>query len=151
MKQLSGLLIGMMISASCFGAEQQRITVAELKLGGVAIGQTEAQVVALRGSPMKRSETGEGVLFSYSGLEVLVGVGNYGVVEVQSTGEKECTPRHVCPGMSEQVAFSAYGNPIVANREAGTFLEFVPNGSTCWLQAKAEHGVIRSLRIACQP
>ncbi len=130
-------------------AEKQHIAETELNLGGVVVGQSEQDVIKRLGAPRKRTDTGEGYLFAYPGLDVYVG--SYGVFDVVSKSAEHCTPSKVCPGMPVSKVKQAYGDPVVAEREQGTFLEYTPEDSTCWLQVSAPKDIIRSLRIACQP
>ena len=133
------------------GANAQHISESELTLGGVAIGQTEQDIVKLHGAPSSKKNTGEGNLLIYPGLEVYVGVGSYGVFDVISKSPKDCTPSKVCPGEPISKANHMYGSPVVASRETGTYFEYTPDGSICWLQVSAPNGIILSLRIACHP
>ena len=133
------------------GAHAQHISESELSLGRVAIGQSEKDVVKLHGAPGNKKKTGEGNLLIYRDFEVYVGVGSYGVFDVISKNPKDCTPSKVCPGTSISTANHLYGPPVVASRENGTYFEYTPDGSTCWLQVSAPNDIILSLRIACQP
>jgi len=133
------------------GAVAQNISMAELSIGGIAIGQTEQDVVKRLGTPSKRENTGEGYLLAYPGFEVYVGVGSYGVFEVVSRNPEHCTPSKVCPGMPISGANRIYGAPVVASRESGTYFEYTPEGNSCWLQVSAPKDIILSMRIACQP
>jgi hypothetical protein len=103
------------------------------------------------GAPLSRTDSGEGFTLTYAGLQVVVGAGDFGVYEVVSTNAKYCTPSKLCPGMSEAQVQHLYGKPVLAQRETGRFLEYQPTGSNCWLQVSAPKGIVKSLRIACQP
>ena len=151
MKAIALPLLLLIFTGSSIGADQTQISASELTLGGVAIGQSELEVTRLHGPPQTREDTGEGFRLRYPGLDVYVGVKGYGVFDILSTNSTQCTPSKVCPGMPVAVANRAYGTPVVAKREHGTFLEYIPKGSTCWLQLSTPQGVIRSLRVACQP
>lgn len=145
------LLLLLSLAGVSSAAEKQHIAEAELSLGGVVVGQSEKDVIKRQGAPRKRTDMGEGFLLAYPGLDVYVGAEGYGVFDVVSKSAAYCTPSKVCPGMSVSLITRIYGKPVVAVREQGTFLEYTPEDSTCWLQVSAPRGIIRSLRIACQP
>lgn len=151
MKRVAPWLVVLATSYAAHAGAEQRISARELSIGGVVMGQQERDVTRRLGQPRSRTDTGEGFKLSYTGIEIDVGVGNIGVFDVISTGTKYCTPSKLCPGMPASKARGLYGEPVIAKREAGTFLEYQPRSSTCWLQIGASEGVIRSIRIACQP
>lgn len=130
----------------------------ELSLGGVALGDTEAQVLAVLGQAPKRYDTGEGVDLQYSGLTVRVGWleqqapdKQRRVLQLNATGANACTPSGICPGALVSRAVTTYGQPIAAKRESGDFLEYYSNQSSCWLQLGTSGGTIRSISAVCQP
>ncbi len=129
----------------------QSISASELVIGGIAIGQHERTVMQRLGAPLSRTESGEGSTLTYAGLHVEVGAGDFGVYELVSTNARYCTPSKLCPGMSEAQVQSLYGKPVMVERETGRFLEYQPTGSNCWLQVSAPNGIVKSLRVACQP
>lgn len=146
-------IIGAMISGLTFScaANAQQISELDLRIGGVAIGQSENEVVKLHGLPRTKTNNGEGTLFEYNDFEVIVGVGPNGVLDIISRSPKACTPSKLCPGDPISKANKLYGSPVVASRESGTYFEYTPEGSTCWLQVSAPENIILSMRIACQP
>ena len=129
----------------------QSISASELVLGGIAMGQHERTVMQRLGAPLSRTDSDEGFTLAYAGLHVDVGAGDFGVHEVVSTNAKYCTPSMLCPGMSEAQVQHLYGKPVLVQRATGRFLEYQPPGSTCWLQISAPKGIVKSLRVACQP
>jgi hypothetical protein len=149
MKVVTVFVLLLLLTGVGLGADNQHIGEAELSLGGVVAGQLEQDVIKRHGAPRERAHTGVGCLLAYPGLDVYVGVKGYGVFYVVSKSASHCTPSGVCPGMPVSVLTRAYGTPVVAEREQGPFLEYIPPGSTCWLQVSAPKGIIRSLRIAC--
>ena len=151
MKSALLLLLLSVIAGGVSARETGRISETELKLGGIAIGLSEAEVRKLAGPPRERENTGEGFKLGYPGLLVYVGADGHGVYDLVSTNPKRCTPSKVCPGMAIDAVNRLYGRPEVAVRETGTFIEYYPKGISCWLQVSAPQGVVISLRIACQP
>ena len=130
----------------------------ELSLSGVALGDSESRVLSVLGQPQKRSETGEGTALEYPGITVLVGWleqqapnKQRRVFQLTGTASNACTPAGICPGMPVARAEAAYGKPIVARRETGTFMEFYSHQSSCWLQLGTLAGNIRSIGAVCQP
>jgi hypothetical protein len=134
------------------------ISDSELSLGGVALGETESNVLAMLGAPLEQSETGEGTALEYPGLTVFVGWleqqapgKERRVLQLSGTGSNACTPSGICPGMRVERVMAAYGQPVVAGRETGDFLEYYSHQSSCWLQVGTSEGSIRSVSAVCQP
>lgn len=138
---------------NALATEAQHIAPDELRLAGISIGLPEREVVKLLGKPIARRNSGESVELRYKGMVVSVSaaVNDTSVFEISAFTPSACTPAHVCPGMPVSALLSAYGPAVIAVRETGTFLEFTPHQSTCWLQVRERKGVIVSLRVACQP
>ena len=155
MKSIVSIIILLSGSAAGSGAS---IPDGELSLGGVTLGDSESQVSALLGQPKKRSDTGEGIALEYPGLTVLVGWLEQAapgkqrhVLQLNATGPTACTPSGVCPGAPVSKALATYGQPIKADRESGSFLEYYSNKSSCWLQLGTSAETIRSISAVCQP
>jgi hypothetical protein len=53
--------------------------------------------------------------------------------------------------MEEAHPSRLYGTIEATVRDTGTFLEYHPAGTHCWLQIYAPEGTIISLAVACQP
>ena len=130
----------------------------ELSIGGVVSGATEASVLRLLGEPPQRVETGEGTELQYPGLVVTVGwleqhaAGvQQRVLALRGTGPKACTPRGLCPGMPAPEVSRLYGPSEPVQRESGTFVEYQPEGISCWLQVSAPAGTVQTVAVACQP
>lgn len=151
MKYIAKSALVLVLACAATPSFAQSIFASELVVGGVAIGQRECEVKQLLGTPRSRTDSGEGFTLAYAGLKVEIGAGRYGVYEVVSTNEKYCTPSKLCPGMSVAEARRLYGEPVATKREEGGFLEYYPEGGTCWLQLSASTGIVKSLRVACQP
>ena len=144
-------LLALLIAGTCFATGSSQIVEADLKLGGIAIGSSETEMIKILGKPITRQDTGEGFKLGYAEFDVYVDAQANRVFDIVSRNPSKCTPSKVCPGMSIRELTRAYGSPVLAVREEGSFLEYVPAGSACWLQASVGHEVISSLRIACQP
>jgi hypothetical protein len=130
----------------------------ELSLGGVALGDSEAQVLAMLGPAPRQSDTDEGVALEYADLTVLVGWleqqapgKQRRVLQLTATGPSACTPSGLCPGAPVSKVEATYGQPVQAKRESGSFLEYYSGESSCWLQVGASGETIRSISAVCQP
>jgi hypothetical protein len=143
--------LALIVACTAVPAFGRSISSSELVIGGITIGQNERTVIHRLGAPMSRADSDEGSTLTYAGLQVEVGAGDFGVYGVVSTNAKYCTPSKLCPGMSEAQLQRLYGKPVIAERETGRFLEYQPTGSNCWLQVSAPKGIVKSLRVACQP
>jgi hypothetical protein len=139
------------LTAVSFAAEDKSIPSSEFSLGGIEIGLTEKEINRALGKPLSRSRTHEGIKLSYKGLDAYVGVGDYGLFDLVATGSAYCTPSRICPGTRVEKLFLTYGSTTEFARETGRFLEYPSTDSTCWLQIRQSKGVIKSIRIACQP
>ena len=139
-------------------ASAGNLSASELGISGVSSGATEASVVNRLGTPLRRVDTGEGTELHYPGLVVTVGWlepqasgRQRRVFALHGTGAHACTPRGLCPGMPVSAAIRLYGPAEPTRRETGTFLEYQPAGTSCWLQVSAPAGDIESAAVACQP
>jgi hypothetical protein len=124
-----------------------------LSLAGVSLGDSEASVTGLLGQPVARQETGDllRVELRFRGLTVWLGEDNR-VAEIFSTSANYCTPQGICPGQPFAVTQARYGKPVVAVREDGTYMEYLPQSDfPCWLQIAVESATISSIRSECQP
>jgi hypothetical protein len=143
------------VAAVLFEAPMQPaiIPAAELTLGGVSVGQTAREVVAVMGTPTKQIDTGEGLRLDYEGFSAFVGVedSDVGLWEMESRNPVICTPAGVCPGMTLAAVKDKYGEPLIANRPHGTFLEYGGDNTTCWLQLVMTQEVVQAVRVECQP
>jgi hypothetical protein len=132
-------------------ASTNSIAASELSIANVRLGDSEKTTVRKLGKPLNRTNNGEGFVLSYQELAVAHGVEPYGVYEMESTNPKYCTPKKVCPGISIEKLKRIYGEPIVAERDEGKFLEYIGNKTTCWLQISVFNDFVKSIRVACQP
>jgi hypothetical protein len=130
----------------------------ELSLGGVALGDSEARVLVVLGQAPKQSDTGEGIALKYPGLTVLVGWleqqtpdKQRHVLKLTATAPTACTPSGICPGVLVSKAVAAYGQPVQATRDSGSFLEYYSHQSSCWLQLGTSGDTVRSISAVCQP
>ena len=161
--QASGLMrhtlaIALALIAGSALAADPAIADAELSVGGVALGASESEVLSILGPAPKQTETGEGTALEYPDITVLIGwleqkaAGKERrVIQLTGYGTSACTPAGVCPGVTVAQAVAAYGQPTVANRETGRFLEFYSDQSSCWLQLAASANIVRSVSAVCQP
>ena len=154
---MKSILASVLLLGSSVGSTST-ISDSELSLAGIALGDSEAQVLAVLGPASKRYETGEGTALEYSGLTVLVGwleqqvAGKQRrVVQLTATGSNACTPADLCPGAPASMAVATYGQPVQAERESGSFLEYYSHQSSCWLQVGTSGEIIRSFSAGCQP
>jgi hypothetical protein len=155
---MKGIFCVVALLAVSTAALSADIPESELSLGGVGLGDTESQVLAVLGRPLAQSDTGEGVALEYAGLTVVVGWLEQAapgkqrrVLQLDATGDDVCTPSGVCPGAPVSKASAAYGTPIEAERESGRFLEYYGKGSSCWLRLGTAGDRIQSISAVCQP
>ena len=153
---IAGLFL--LVSVECFAKDPGTISDRELKVGGVALGDTERSVVARLGKPTRRIDTGEGIQLDYGGLTVWVGYLENAkpgvprrVYELLSISKRYCTPSGVCPGVAFDKVRAKHGAPLVADRKDGQFMEYPSYQSQCWLQISVKAGIIQSVRAECQP
>lgn len=130
----------------------------ELSIGGVEIGATEDSVRGSLGEPAGFRETGEGLELYYPGLVVTVGWQEprgpkvlRRVTALSGTGFDACTPAGLCPGMPLAEVTRRYGAAEPVQRENGTFFEYQPTGSHCWLQVRASVDPVYKVDVVCQP
>lgn len=142
----------------CTPAQASDVPASELSIGGVASGATEASVIELLGEPSQRLDTGEGVDLRYPGLLITVGWFEHHddgeprrVLALFGNGPGACTPRGLCPGMPASQAGRLYGPTTPVQRGSGTFLEFQPEGVSCWLSISVPGPIVESVAVACQP
>lgn len=104
------------------------------------------------GQPRRVVESSDllNVRMDYDGLTVWLGEGRH-VGEVLSTSGTYCTPAGVCPGIAFAKVVEKYGQPHVADREDGRFMEYPGMQSACWLQIAIHEDAVQSVRVACQP
>ena len=152
MTQLLCAATAFLIVGIASAGEPALVTDRELSLGGVALGDTEADVLRKLGQPRRTTDTDDflNIRMDYPGVTIWLGEGRR-VGEMLSTSKRHCTPAGVCPGASFVSAEAEYGPPLVADREDGTFMEYPSSQSSCWLQIAVDKGIIRSVRAECQP
>jgi hypothetical protein len=150
MPRLVALVLSCLALGAAVACEPATIANGLLAIGGVNVGQTRTQVVATLGPPTRVVDTGEDDRLEYPGLSVWVGYEEI-VYEILGTDAHRCTGGGFCPGMPFARVEAAYGAPIVAEREHGTFLEYTAAEAACWLQFAVKDGVIESVRTECQP
>ncbi len=134
------------------------IPASELSISGVASGASEANVLRHLGQPLKRVDAGEGIELIYPELVVTIGWLEQQapgvprrVIALHGTGPSACTPSGLCPGMPTSEAVRLYGAAKQTKRSYGTFLEYQPQGLSCWLQVSAPRATVESVGVACQP
>jgi len=121
-----------------------------LALGGIAIGDTPAQVVARLGEPKRKVPAQDflGLHYEYPGLRVSFNEGVVAGLHADKAGA--CTPQGLCPGDRLDRMRALYGAPIVADRETGRFHEYYGADAACWLQIPAKGKRVASITVACQ-
>lgn len=138
------------IFAAVSGTQPREVPQSELSLAGVAIGDTEAQVVEKLGAAPFRTEEADFLHLHLNYESVTVSFGFEEVAGLYSDNPKGCTPAGLCPGDSLKRMRSVYGTPEVAKRETGTFFEYYSD-CPCWLKIKPTGNKIESITVACQP
>jgi hypothetical protein len=154
MRNLLALMVLVLVGSASAG----ELPASELSIGGVSSGATEASVWRQLGAPSHSVDTGEGTDLHYPGLVVTVGWlepqapgRQRRVFALHGTGANACTPHGLCPGLPVSTVVRLYGPAELTRRESGSFLEYQPAGTNCWLQASAQADVVQSVSVACQP
>ncbi len=140
------LLVPLLASAG-----ESAVSDRELSLGGVAIGDTAAQVVSRLGEP-KRKVPEQDFLdlhYEYAALRVSFNGGIVAGLQAETRGA--CTPKGLCPGDRLDRMRALYGDPIVSDRETGRYYEYTGGDAACWLQIRAKDKRVESIEVACQP
>ena len=157
-KIFRSVFLFLLLAGTAVAESSSRICDRELAFDGVALGDTEATVFEKLGKPLRTTNTGEGRHLDYAGLVIWSGLYDpqdcgtqCRVDELFSTSPKRCTPSGVCPGMTLDAVKALHGEPIVADREARSFMEYASAESPCWLQLTVNNGIVVSARAACQP
>ena len=155
---MKSILVIVALFAGSAAGSTSVIPDSELSLGGVALGDTEAQVSAVLGQAPSQSGTGEGVALQYAGLTILVGWleqqapgKQRRVLQLTATEPNACTPSGICPGAKVSKAVATYGQPVRAKRESGNYLEYYSHQPSCWLQLGTSGDTVRSISAVCQP
>jgi hypothetical protein len=147
--KLSGILL-LLVPLLAF-ADEGAVSSRELSLGGVAIGDTAAQVVSRLGEP-KRKVPAQDFLdlhYEYANLKVSFNGGIVAGLQAETRGA--CTPKGLCPGDRLDRMRALYGEPIVSDRETGRYYEYTGGDAACWLQIRAKGKRVVSIEVACQP
>ena len=124
---------------------------AELSLGGIVLGQSEASVVRTLGQPKSRTDGSSDYLpvrLTYSGITVLLD--EQGVGGLISINKNFCTPAGVCPGSPVAKARQVYGPEWVTEMVDGSPVGYV-YGDGCWLEFSVKSGKVQSIELACSP
>ena len=124
---------------------------AELSLGGIVLGQSEASVVRTLGQPKSRTNGSSDYLpvrLTYSGFTVLLD--EQGVGGVISTNKSFCTLANVCPGMPVAKARQVYGPAWVTGMVDESPGGYV-HGDGCWLEFSVKSDKVQSIELACSP
>jgi len=124
---------------------------AELSLGDIVLGQSEASVVRALGQPKSRTDRDSDYLpvrLTYPGITVLLD--EQGVGGLISTDKRFCTPAGVCPGIPLATAKQIYGPAWVTEIVEGSPVGYV-YGDGCWLEFSLESGNVQTIELACSP
>lgn len=123
----------------------------ELSLGGVAIGDTVATVVARLGEPGRKVPALDFIDLHYEYANLRVSFNGGIVAGLQADRRGTCTPAGLCPGDRLDRMRALYGEPIVSDRETGRSYEYVGGDAACWLQIRAKGKRVAWIEVACQP
>jgi hypothetical protein len=132
-------------------AEQGAVSDRELSLGGVAIGDTAAQVVSRLGEPTRKVPEQDFLDLHYDYANLRVSFNGGIVAGLQAETRAACTPKGLCPGDRLDRMRTLYGEPIVSDRETGRSYEYIGGDAGCWLQIRAKGKRVASIEVACQP
>ncbi|PZU98655.1 MAG: hypothetical protein DCF32_19390 [Leptolyngbya sp.] len=120
----------------------------ELRLGSLSLGDEGKTVIREFGQPSQVSSSFYSQL-DYPGFTVLLEEGT--VIGMTSTSDQYCTPSGVCPGMDFGQVRERYSVPVVSDREDGSFMEYYPADSSCWLKLAVDSELVESISVVCQP
>jgi hypothetical protein len=125
---------------------------AELAIGGVAIGDTASKVERTLGSPSSERYIGDYIDREYVYPHMVVGFGGRMVLALETSESTACTSRGLCPGDTLAKLRALYGEPVVADRETGRFLEIYTNdGGTCWFKITPDDERVERVAVVCMP
>ena len=137
-------------AVSCATYTPGLISINELSLGGVAVGDSESVVLSKLGHA-RRSEHPDDYLtvqLESSGLIVSLDPQD-GVGGIFSDRPGHCTPSGICPGTAFAEVEVRLGRPIVLNRDKSHYTAQFASKSDCWLEVVVHMGFVESIRIAC--
>lgn len=132
-------------------AEEAAVSERELSLGGVVIGDATEAVVARLGQPKRQVPAQDFIDLHYEYPHMRVSFNGGIVAGLHADKPGACTPKGLCVGDRLSRMRALYGEPIVADREAGRYYEYVGGDAACWLQIRAKGKRVSSIDVACQP
>lgn len=147
--KIAGILL-LLVPLLAF-ADEGIVSDRELSLGGVAIGDTVAQVVSRLGEPKRKVPEQDFLDLHYDYAKLRVSFNGGIVAGLQAETRSACTPKGLCPGDRLDRMRALYGAPLVADRETGRFYEYVGGDTGCWLQIRPRGTRVASIAVACQP
>jgi hypothetical protein len=125
-----------------------RIDADELSLGGVAVGDSEAEVSAKLGQPIEIQDT----LFPqwiYRGVTIGFGEG-LSVLTISTSDSEYCTPSGVCPGSAFSEVEKIYGTPVINMQEDGRYMEYFSEEAACRMRLDVPDDRVGAILINCQ-
>jgi hypothetical protein len=140
-----------------FGGKRSAVTArakaavpaSEFSIAGVGLDSTEADILALLGSPKSREAAPtdyiDEVLY-YGGMSVAIAGGQ--VWDIISTSPKFCTPSGVCPGDAVTLLFDTLGPTELVPTAAGQQALYSGLGN-CTLEFNIAAETIYQIKLAC--
>jgi hypothetical protein len=125
------------------------VSASEFSIAGIGLDATEADILALLGSPKSRevapTDYIDEVLY-FGGVSVAIAGGQ--VWDIISTSPKFCTPSGVCPGDSVALLFDTLGPTELIPTEVGEQALYSGLGN-CTLEFDIAAETIYQIKLAC--
>lgn len=126
-------------------------TTQELALGGIRLGLSEAEVIAVLGPPLSREDSADGFLpIQLTYRDMTVGLDEQGVGGIVSKGSSHCTVTRLCPGMNYERVQRVYGPRLREYARGGETIGEL-HGDGCWLEFHATAARVSRVEVACSP
>ncbi len=129
------------------GTAKGTVSAGEFSLAGLDFYATEAEVIAILGSPKSRETQPNSFIdevLYFGGISVAI-AGNQ-VWDIIATSPKFCTPSGVCPGDSVDYAFNVLGPTDIVGQEA---IYTSPMMGLCSINLGISGDIISQIKLAC--
>jgi len=127
------------------------IPASEVSIGGVAVGDSPAQVIKKLGEPSSKVRASDYLDLHYNYQNMTVSFSEGVVAGLFTDSASVCTPKSLCPGDSIDRMRSLYGEPLISDRETGRFYEYYGHELYCWFKIPVNDKKVDSIMVACQP
>lgn len=150
MKAASLTLLLALTATSCAVVAEPPLSSKELSLGGVAIGDSEADAASVLGQSVRTEHPDNhlSIKLESGGIMVLTDP-QEGVGEIFSNAPQYCTPSGACPGMAFDKIPKAMGRARITKQGGSRFLAQYSTTTDCWIELSVSAERVESVRIAC--